>query len=647
MKFSLKKPKSLFWRTDYSLAEVQKKLAVGKITGDWLVCPLGEAERAVPVSEFIARPAMFDPVPEADKPPPPAADQLEVSAPLPSIDRRHDLDALRATAMLLGIALHGALAYATLPWVVNDSRQDAFFDTFFSAVHGFRMPLFFMISGFFTAMLWRKRGLSSLIKQRAKRILLPLAIFLIPIQIASIAVMIGIGIAGASLDGGHPAPDTLWIAARDNHVDALEKHLESVGDINQRDPQHQNPALNWAALNGSLEAVEWLIEKGADVNVRSGDQTTPVSCAAFTGRAEVVKLLIENGADLNTVNQYQATALDNVNADYGIVEWVAGALGLQVDKKSVEEGRKAAAELLRENGGKQRSDLRRGNEVQADSDGVNDHQLQLGGITVAYLSFTDSRVFQELQIFGHLWFLWFLCILIVPFGAYAMIADNLKWAGPPKWLFLSPVLLFWLVPVTMIPQWFHGLRGPPVFGPDTSLAVFPFPHIVLLYAVYFFFGALYFDCDDKKGKLGRFWWLTLPVALFVVYPLGMSLTFEPESAWMANWIPDSALRPAAVTMQALFAWLMIFGMMGLFRKLCARENKAVRYISDSSYWLYLMHIPLVFVAQYLVKSLDLPAFVKFAIVCVSLTAVLLLIYDLVVRYTVIGTLLNGKRTRPQ
>ncbi|MDB4625113.1 acyltransferase family protein, partial [Rubripirellula sp.] len=92
----------------------------------------------------------------------------------PTMQRRHDLDALRAIAMLLGIVLHSALSFAPIPWIVQDSQQSQFFYYLFSFIHSFRMPLFFLISGFFTAMLWRKRGLLALFKQRSKRILLPL-----------------------------------------------------------------------------------------------------------------------------------------------------------------------------------------------------------------------------------------------------------------------------------------------------------------------------------------------------------------------------------------------------------------------------------------------------------------------------------------
>lgn len=56
--------------------------------------------------------------------------------------RRHDLDALRGVAMLLGIALHAACAYSRMPWPVIDVSSSLAYTLFTVAVHGFWMPLF-------------------------------------------------------------------------------------------------------------------------------------------------------------------------------------------------------------------------------------------------------------------------------------------------------------------------------------------------------------------------------------------------------------------------------------------------------------------------------------------------------------------------
>jgi hypothetical protein len=88
--------------------------------------------------------------------------------------RRHDLDALRAAAMLLGVAYHSALSFSLgSGWVVQDVRQSKALYVFQAFVHGFRMQLFMLLSGFFTAMLWRRHGVKSMILNRLRRLLLP------------------------------------------------------------------------------------------------------------------------------------------------------------------------------------------------------------------------------------------------------------------------------------------------------------------------------------------------------------------------------------------------------------------------------------------------------------------------------------------
>ena len=102
--------------------------------------------------------------------------------------RRTDLDALRSFAMLLGIALHASLSFFAFPWPVHDTQRSDLLPLFLVAVHGFRMPLFFLLSGYFTMLVYRRRGLKSLLEQRFTRIFLPLVIAAATIMPLDVAI---------------------------------------------------------------------------------------------------------------------------------------------------------------------------------------------------------------------------------------------------------------------------------------------------------------------------------------------------------------------------------------------------------------------------------------------------------------------------
>ena len=68
-----------------------------------------------------------------------------------------------------------------------------------------------------------------------------------------------------------------------------------------------------------------------------------------------------------------------------------------------------------------------------------------------------------------------------------------------------------------------------------------------------------------------------------------------------------------------------------------------RYLADASYWVYLVHLPLVMAGQVLVLAAPWPWFVKLGAVVASVTAISLLSYELLVRHTFLGRLLNGRR----
>ena len=542
-----------------------------------------------------------------------------------SYPRRYDLDALRATAMLLGIVLHAGLSFMPFPWPVQDTRQSDFFGLLLAAIHGFRMPVFFVLSGFFTAMLWRGRGLKPVLSHRLRRVLLPFLLGLVTI-VPAMNWISGWAIASAlEANAAKAAEDTIWSAAKTGDLAAIERHLQGGADINGSDPAFGQTPLVWAALVGQLEAVDWLLQNGAAVNGRTKDGGTPLHAAAFLGQVEVAKLLLEHGADTEAKNDNGDTPRTALAVDWELTHYLAGLLQIEIDARQVEEGRDQIAGLFEQSSaGREETD-----EVEEKSTG--------------FLKAMASPIF-AMPIFHHLWFLWFLCWLVLVFALYARLADWLQWQGPPKWLVLSPVRFLYLVPLTIIPQSLMGLVVSS-FGPDTSTGLLPMPHVLLYYALFFFFGALYFDCDDPDGRVGKWWWLGLPVGLFIVFPLG--LEFLTGAFGFREEIFDPAMaRAAAVALQVIYAWMMTFGCIGLFRKLCTRENKTIRYVSDSSYWLYVAHVPLIIGAQWAVRDWPLASGVKYCLVLLAVTGLLLLIYQFLVRYTWLGRLLNGPRVRP-
>lgn len=97
------------------------------------------------------------------------------------VPRLHSLDALRAAMMLLGLVLHSAVSYITTPlgvsWPYKDPNTSIVLDLLVFVIHLCRMPTFFVVAGFFAALLYHRDGAVGFVRNRARRVLMPLAIF--------------------------------------------------------------------------------------------------------------------------------------------------------------------------------------------------------------------------------------------------------------------------------------------------------------------------------------------------------------------------------------------------------------------------------------------------------------------------------------
>ena len=589
------------------------------------------------------------------------------------IARRHDLDALRAVAMLLGIVLHGLMPFMPGLSVIRNTQTAGWVWILFLGIHGFRMPLFFLVSGFFTAMLWQKRGVQTMLRQRSVRILLPCllgTVTIVPLDtyVGRWAANYGKGIAEQKRTAEtKKKPDNLYDAIRSSDFLTVKSFLDKKKkriDINAPDPVFKMPPLHIAALFGKTKVVELLLNRGANIQQRDGGKRTALHSAAFLGRIGVVKILLDRGVDVSVRGDDDDTAMDSTNVDWEMTQGIASWLKVPaLDQKRVESGRERIRQLLREAGTPSEedvSDSKKNNGDSADEETRNVPKTRfrekLETIRSGYANWIKSDRFQTIfkrtdkkeardqgifgnlkpghlilsRVFDHLWFLWFLCWLI---PLFVCAESLLRWFG----IFVGKIRLFqlnasiwWMVPITLFPQLLMGTMTPRMhFGPDTSIGILPQPHLLVYYAIFFGFGMSVFISGAKADRLGRWWpW----------HLLGACLCFPAALATMAN--PVVTAVP-----QILFAWLMCFGFIGMFRRWCSAESRVMRYVSDSSYWLYLMHIPLVITLACVMQTWKLPIFIKLSIICAGATLILLVTYQLFVRYTWIGRVLHGPRQK--
>lgn len=125
--------------------------------------------------------------------------------------RLHHIDALRGLAMVLILPTH-ALALIGLHsgW---DRTEKAIFWT----IHAFRLPLFFLVAGFFAALMLQSRGVAGLLRNRIVRIGVPLVVgvaLVVPILTLLLRVVSSTPYRSGS-DGliaavADPQPSYLW-----------------------------------------------------------------------------------------------------------------------------------------------------------------------------------------------------------------------------------------------------------------------------------------------------------------------------------------------------------------------------------------------------------------------------------------------------
>ena len=202
-----------------------------------------------------------------------------------------------------------------------------------------------------------------------------------------------------------------------------------------------------------------------------------------------------------------------------------------------------------------------------------------------------------------------------PFGAIVMaVPVGAAFAANPKWL-----------------MWF-GVPTPDQSFLTNTTALIGFGSAFSL-------GWLLHRQVELLRNLERDWALNLILATLLITACLLIAGVSPR----VTPIQDDAIRLAGAACYAAATWTATFAVIGLALRFLSGPSPVRRYIADSSYWLYLIHLPIVMALQVAVARLDCPWPVKFAAILAVAFPLMFASYELMVRHSFIGWVLNGRR----
>lgn len=90
------------------------------------------------------------------------------------INRLHYMDSMRAILMILGVVLHSSQVFnPSQSWVLYSENNNPFFYYLVNTISTFRMPAFFIVSGYFCFLTLKKYKVRRFLTLRLKRIIIP------------------------------------------------------------------------------------------------------------------------------------------------------------------------------------------------------------------------------------------------------------------------------------------------------------------------------------------------------------------------------------------------------------------------------------------------------------------------------------------
>lgn len=187
------------------------------------------------------------------------------------------------------------------------------------------------------------------------------------------------------------------------------------------------------------------------------------------------------------------------------------------------------------------------------------------------------------------------------------------------------------------------------------LVSFDFAPNLLTPLAYYQFFLCGWICFHHRGVIDfatRTFWPLMPVSVGLLVAniyygeaawevlVEQATTEEPSASLLAE---VSRLTTLSTWLQSGSVWCLSLTLVGMCQRWVTAPSPRLTFLVGASYWLYLVHRPMCTATAAMLQRWDLSGAWKFALGCAVVTTICLVSYQLLVRRTVIGVLLNGRR----
>jgi peptidoglycan/LPS O-acetylase OafA/YrhL len=230
----------------------------------------------------------------------------------------------------------------------------------------------------------------------------------------------------------------------------------------------------------------------------------------------------------------------------------------------------------------------------------------------------------------HLWFLYYLAMITFVSVVVALVFKKLPVLSNTisnafSWVIQKTVLRILIFGCITAVVYF--IMGTP--SVDTSNSFIPDYNTFMYYFVFYMIGWVLFKSKHLLETFVSYDWLNIAIGMLLFFTYAI--------------MRDDFSYEAAIVLKSIMVWCLIFGITGLFIRFGSRHSAKMRYISDASYWVYLLHLPLTAFLPSLLVDWDIPATFKFLTVASISTLICFVTYHYFVRSTFIGKFLNGRK----